>query len=180
MGEGGRGLNFPEGLQDLFGRTSTLTEMTGMRLDEEDEVKPRNRARIDCAKSHNTRSHKKLQKMAGIFAARWTLSAGYSGGNLQFLRQRSCRKFLRGHSQTKRFGGWSSRIPWNSLVSTVVSPCSPPATASHRRTDTSSSSLCPCTATFLSLGSQVAQIFATGQKSQRCFGKQTDITAWPP
>ena len=67
-------------------------------------MKPRNWARIDCANSHNTRSHaKKLQRMAEIFAARWNLSAGYYGSNLQFLRQRTCRKFLRSRSQVELF-----------------------------------------------------------------------------
>jgi hypothetical protein len=49
-----------------------------MRLGEEDEVKPRRWARIDCANSHGV-TQKILQKIAGIFAARWTLSAGYCG-----------------------------------------------------------------------------------------------------
>jgi len=98
-------------------------------------------------------THGILQKMAGIFAAHWTLSAGYHGcglhifgrGTLQgiFEEQQSNETVWVGGFPTfraiclfPRFDSSRSRLP----------------TASHGRTDTPSSYLCPRTAAYFGRG----------------------------
>ena len=154
-----------------------MVEMIGMCLGEEDEVKPRNQARIDCANSHNTRSRKKITEDGWDFCCTldfvwWMLRSQSSIIEAEGLQE----IFEEPQSgETIRTGGLPT-FCGICLFPRFVSPCSPPATAFHRCIGTSSS-LCLHIAIFLGRRNQAAQVFATDHKNRRYFGKQTDVKA---